>query len=87
MGKIDKLIKRFLIKPKDLTWSELIMVLNHYGYYEISTGKTGGSRRKFSDNNKTIISFHKPHPKLIVKIYVIEQVIDHLKEKGKIRND
>ncbi|TKC00398.1 type II toxin-antitoxin system HicA family toxin [Pedobacter cryophilus] len=85
MSKIEKLITRFLNKPKDLTWDELVVILGYYGYLEIATGKTGGSRRKFSDKDQSIISLHKPHPKPIVKSYVIEQVLDHLKEKGKIK--
>jgi len=87
LSKVTKLILRFLNKPKDLTWDELVIVLNYYGYYEIATGKTGGSRRKFSNATKMIISLHKPHPKTIVKSYVIDQVINHLKEKGDINND
>ena len=74
-----------MTKPKDLTWDELVSVLGYYGYTEIPTGKTGGSRRKFSDIDKVIISLHKPQPKPIVKSYVIEQVLDHLKEKGKLK--
>jgi hypothetical protein len=85
LSRLDKLITRFLTKPKDLTWDELVSVLGYYGYTEIPTGKTGGSRRKFSDLDKVIISLHKPHPKPIVKSYVIEQVLDHLKEKGKLK--
>ena len=67
-----------------MTWDELVSVL---GYTEIQSGKTGGSRRKFCDANKIIISLHKPHPKPIVKSYVIDQVLEHLKEKGKLKND
>lgn len=70
-----------------MTWDELVSVLGHYGYTEIPTGKTGGSRRKFCDADKVIISLHKPHPKPIVKAYVIEQILDHLKEKGKLKDD
>lgn len=84
MSKIEKLIARFLSKPKDLTWEELIIILRFYGFEELPTGKTGGSRRKFTDKNKDIISLHKPHPKPIVKYYVIEQVLEYLKEKGKL---
>lgn len=85
MSKLDKLITRFLTRPKDLSWDELVSVLGYYGYTEIPAGKTGGSRRKFSDADKVIISLHKPHPTPIVKSYVIEQVLDHLKEKGKLK--
>jgi hypothetical protein len=74
-----------LKKPKDLTWDELVVVLKHYGFSEIATGKTGGSRRKFVDENLLIISLHKPHPRQIVKQYVLDQVIETLKENGKLK--
>lgn len=85
MSKTDKLFKRLLSIPKDLTWDELVKILSFCGYAEIKTGKTGGSRRKFADENKDVIGFlHKPHPGNIVKEYAIRLVIQHLKEKGKI---
>jgi hypothetical protein len=85
LSKIEKLTARFLNKPKDLTWDELVLILGYYGYVEMPTGKTGGSRRKFLDKDHSIISLHKPHPKPIVKTYVIEQILQHLKEKGNIQ--
>lgn len=87
MGKIEKLIAKLLSRPKDLTWEELSKILSHYGYLEQRTGKTGGSRRKFSDENKNIISLHKPHPDNIVKHYQVNEVIEHLKAKGKILDE
>ncbi|KQS26868.1 type II toxin-antitoxin system HicA family toxin [Dyadobacter sp. Leaf189] len=87
MSKIEKLLARFFNKPKDLTWKELVLVLEFYGYRELPTGATGGSRRKFADAAKHIISLHKPHPGQIVKFYVIEQVIEILEENGKVKND
>jgi len=85
MIRQNKLMTRFLARPKDLTWDELVSVLNLCGYQELQTGKTGGSRRKFIDGHQHIISLHKPHPKLIVKSYVINQVIDNLTDKGKLK--
>jgi hypothetical protein len=84
MGKIEKLIERLLSHPKDFTWDELIKVLAHYGYEEQKKGKTGGSRRKFIDDDQNIISLHKPHPRNIVKSYALHDIIEHLKAKGKI---
>ncbi len=79
MGKIEKLITRFKSNPKDLTWDELVKILAHFGFNEISKkGKTGGSRVKFSNGNKDIINLHRPHPGNIVKQYVIEQIIEKL---------
>lgn len=87
MAKIEKLIERLLSKPNDFTWEELTKVLGHYGYCELKKGKTGGSRRKFVDETNNIISLHKPHPKNILKRYMINDVIDHLKEKGKLKDE
>ncbi len=78
MSKIDKLIERLKSYPKDFTWEELVKILNHFGYSELKAGKTGGSRRKFADQRNNIISLHKPHPKNILKEYVIKQIIEHL---------
>jgi len=78
LSKIDKLLERFLSNPKDLKWNELVRILNHFGYSEIKSGKTGGSRRKFVNDKKDVISLHKPHPKPIVKQYVIKQIIEKL---------
>jgi hypothetical protein len=85
LSKLEKLIRRFLNKPKDLTWDELVLILGYYGYKELPSGKTGGSRRKFIDTNQVVICLHKPHPNPIVKSYVLEQLIGHLKEKGKLK--
>lgn len=84
MGKSEKLLERLLKLPRDFTWDELTAVLIYLGYEPLKTGKTGGSRRKFADQNKNIINLHKPHPGNIVKEYVLKQVLEQLKEKGKI---
>ena len=79
MSKIDKLIKKFKSNPKDFTWEELKKVLAHYGFSEIKRkGKTGGSRRKFVDDNQTVISLHEPHPDKIIKSYLIKQIREQL---------
>jgi predicted RNA binding protein YcfA (HicA-like mRNA interferase family) len=80
MSKIEKLIAKFLKVPKDLTWEELVKILNHLGYSEKSgKGKTGGSRIKFINSDNDIINLHKPHPGNIVKQYVIRQILEKLK--------
>lgn len=87
MSKVEKLLQRLLSNPKDFTWDELVKILSIYGYTEIKKGKTGGSRRKFADENKNIISLYKPHPSNIIKEYAIKEVIAHLKEKGHIKDE
>ena len=87
MSRKDKLISRLLSISKDFTWDELCKAVAFFGYEELTGGKTGGSRRRFVDGNKNIITLHKPHPGNIVKAYAIKQVIAHLKEKVHIKNE
>jgi hypothetical protein len=84
MSRQEKLISRLLSVPRDFTWDELVKVLAFYGFKELTGGKTGGSRRRFVDEKKTVIRFHKPHPGNIIKEYAIRDLITDLKEKGYI---
>ncbi|HWZ02728.1 MAG TPA: type II toxin-antitoxin system HicA family toxin [Mucilaginibacter sp.] len=87
MSRQEKLITRLLSFPKDFTWEELIKVLALFGYEEVKGGKTGGSRRRFVDEKKNVITLHKPHPANIVKSYAIRDIITHLKAEGHIKNE
>ena len=87
MSRTEKLVLRLLSLPKDFTWEELTKLLALFGYAEIRKGKTGGSRRKFADDKKHIISLHKPHPGNIVKDYALRQIITHLIDKGHIKDE
>ena len=79
MSQIEKLVNRFQTKPKDFSWDELTKILAHYGFEEVSTGKTSGSRRAFINRDtKQVIRLHKPHPGNVVKQYVINDVIEQL---------
>ncbi len=87
MAQIDKLLKKLLSKPSDFTWDELVKILKHFGYKELKTGKTGGSRRRFANDQKHVINLHKPHPGNILKHYQVKDVVDALKETGNIKNE
>ena len=78
MTKRDKLIKRFLSIPKDLTWDELVVFLSIFGFESEKTGITGGSRRRFKNKNGVPITLHEPHNPGIVKPCYIKQVIEIL---------
>jgi hypothetical protein len=86
MSKTEKLLFRLLSIPKDFTWEELVKLLAYFGFEELKKGKTGGSRRKFADEQKRVIILHKPHPGNIVKEYAIRQVIEYLIDNGYIKN-
>lgn len=79
MSKYDKLLKRFLSKPKDFTYNELKTLLSGFGYNELTKGSTSGSRVSFCNHDtEHIICLHKPHPGSILKTYQIELVIEAL---------
>jgi hypothetical protein len=86
MGKAEKLLIRFLSKPKDFTYSELKKLLISFGYEEARTGKTSGSRVAFI-NQKTrhIIRLHKPHPNPELKHYQLNDIEDELRRMGVIK--
>jgi predicted RNA binding protein YcfA (HicA-like mRNA interferase family) len=80
MSKFQKALDRLKSKPRDFTWRELQAIMSHFGYEEL---RGGGSRRKFTNPKTRIsVSLHEPHPKPILKMYVVELIIEHLKEEG-----
>ena len=82
MTKQDKLLNRFLSKPCDFTYNEMIKVLKRFGYQEVRSGKTSGSRVAFINTTKHhIIRMHKPHPKNILKKYQLDLIEEELKNK------
>ena len=84
MTKIDRLKKRFLSKPKDFSWDELTKLLKSFGYALQTGGKTGGSKRKFIDDEGVEIRLHEPHPGKILKQYQMREIIKHLEKEGHI---
>lgn len=80
MTKAEKLHNRFLSRPKDFTYSELLRLLRNLGYKE---EQGSGSRVVFSnDHNKHHIKLHKPHPGNVLKRYQIDLIIQELKSKN-----
>lgn len=87
MPKHQKAIDRLCAvpPPADFTWQELTTVLEHLGYRQLKTGKSGGSRRKFFHAEKdALICCHKPHPSPEVDKGCIVDVVEHLKSHGLI---
>ena len=79
MTRSEKLITRFLTRPKDFTYNELKRLLNGFGYSEM---QGSGSRVVFSNKKlKHSIKLHKPHPEKIMRKYQIDLVIIELKSK------
>lgn len=84
MSRQDKLVARLKTRPRDFTWDELARLLDGLGYAEIRTGKTGGSRRRFVHPEAPAITLHRPHPGNILKMYVVDAVLETLSEEGLI---
>ncbi|CAC9436250.1 type II toxin-antitoxin system HicA family toxin [bacterium endosymbiont of Bathymodiolus sp. 5 South] len=80
MSKKQKLLDKFLRNPisKTLTFDELETLLISLGFEKIDGA---GSRIKFFNKEKdSLINLHKPHPSKILKIYLVRQIQDKLKE-------
>ena len=80
MSKKEKLLKRLLSKPKDFAFEETEKLLKQLGYEIDYKGKTSGSRVRFINNTiDHSIIMHKPHPKNILKLYQVLEIINELK--------
>ena len=84
MGKKEKAIARLLQKPKDYRFNELRTLLTGLGYTESNKGNTSGSRVIFVKDGGQPIMLHRPHNPPYLKMYMINMVIDYLKERGEI---
>lgn len=83
MSKASKLVSRLKSRPKDFTYSEVKTLLHGIGFDEIHKGKTSGSRVMFQrKSDKVSILLHKPHPGEIIKLYVIDQLIEFYEKWG-----
>lgn len=83
MSKFEKLLQRFLSKPRDFTYDELRKLLGGLGYKESCKGKTSGSRVAFINRDTGhIIRLHKPHPDNTLKFYQINELEDELRKQG-----
>ena len=84
MTKRDKILRRFLAKPKDFSWGELVVLLRGFGYEQVGGGRTGGSRVRFLHPDRPPIILHRPHPTPVLKRYQLDQVEEVLKGEGLI---
>jgi hypothetical protein len=82
LSKKEKLVRRLQSRPTDFTFDELITLLRSLGYSMEMAGKTGGSRVAFANHDGDYIRLHKPHPRNILKLYQIDDIVASLTEKG-----
>ncbi len=80
MTKREKLLNKFISRPTDFTYNELIRLLRGLGYEEL---QGSGSRVIFCNEEiKHNIKLHKPHLGNVLKRYQIDLIIQELKSKN-----
>ena len=84
VSRKEKLINRLKSCPKDLTFEEVINLLQYFGYEEYHKGRTSGSRVIFENDNHASILLHKPHSRKTLLEYQVKQLIETLEQEGLI---
>lgn len=80
MSRHEKLKEKLLRKPNSFAYDEMVSLLKGFGYNEVQRRRSSGSAVIFFNpklNDK--IMFHKPHPQKEMKRYILEMVIEKLK--------
>jgi hypothetical protein len=82
MSRHEKLLNKFLSRPRGFTYNELIRLLRAFGYEELH-----GSGSRIVFRNEVIthnIKIHKPYPGNALKRYQIDLIMQELKTKNLI---
>ena len=79
MSQKDKRLRRFLERPKDYKWSELVNFMNDMGFDLIPSGK--GFKFKHRETGLKLNS-HRPHPGNEIKSYCFSQIQEKLEDAG-----
>ena len=83
MGRSEKALKKLLSNPKDFTFDELVTLLSSFGYHLANPGRTSGSAVRFINREtRNIIRLHRPHPSPVLKRYIVQFIINELKQEG-----
>lgn len=76
---VEEKLKNF---SKDITFTEIVTLLEHYGYKLDNSGRTSGSRIRLVKDCHSDILLHKPHPQKHLKAYVVKHLHEIIKEEG-----
>ena len=82
MAKWKLIEDKFKVLSRDITYSEAVTLLNHYGYILDNKGKTSGSRVRFVQNGHCDILIHRPHPQKELKEYVVKDLKNIFEQEG-----
>ena len=67
---------------RNITFSEMVILLEHYGYKQDNMGKTSGSRVRFVLYGHADILLHRPHPQKELKEYMIKDLRNLIEQEG-----
>lgn len=82
MGQKEKLIAKLKSNSKTFTFDDAEKLLKYFSYQRSNKGKTSGSRVMFtSEQHKTKILLHKPHPRKELLDYQVKQLIEYLEQE------
>lgn len=85
MGQKEKLMEKLKSNPKNFTFDDAESLLGYFTYKRSNKGKTSGSRVILtSEEYKTKILLHKPHPHKELLEHQIKQFIEQLEQEGLI---
>ncbi|MCQ2496268.1 MAG: type II toxin-antitoxin system HicA family toxin [Lachnospiraceae bacterium] len=82
MARWKTIEEKFKNLSKDITFSDAVTLLEHYGYTQDNKGRTSGSRVRFISDKHCDILLHKPHPQKELKGYVIRDLHNIFEQEG-----
>ena len=84
MASVEKLIAAFLACRNTYPYNDFKRILGRLGYREVKRGKTGGSRRRFYNQQiDHILMFHEPHNGEMAR-GMVKRLREELEAKGLI---
>lgn len=82
MAKWKLIEQKVKNKQRNITFEEMVLLLEHYGYIQDNKGKTSGSRMRFRLDGHADILIHRPHPQKELKEYIVKDLHDLLEMEG-----
>lgn len=73
---------KFRCLSRNITFSDALILLEHYGYRMSNKGRTSGSRVRFISDGHCDILLHKPHPQKELKRYVVKELKQIFEQEG-----
>jgi hypothetical protein len=84
VSRKDKLIEKLKSRPKSFTWNEATALMSACGF-RLLNARGGGSGRMFvNETTRQKVRLHEPHPQNTLLPYMVEALIQALKDAGEI---